>query len=169
MKIRKAQASDREAIIPFVQAARHHMFGARIDASAVPEDMCTFDQTYCEGPGCFLIGEDSAGTLSGCIGWRAYDHRFPSLDYHGQSIVEVVRLFVAPSSRRSGLGSALFCALRAEAQKAGIEVLYLHTHPFLPGAIQFWERQGFRTRMIDEDPVWQTIHMDAALLSEAGR
>lgn len=163
MKIRMAQAADREAIIPFVQSARLQMFGARIDASAVPEDMCYFDKTYCEGPGCFLIGEDSAGTLSGCIGWRAYDHRFRSLDYHGQSVVEVVRLFVAPPLRRSGLGSALFRALQAEAQKAGIEVLYLHTHPFLAGAVQFWERLGFRIRAVDEAPVWPTIHMDAKL------
>ncbi|WP_462384156.1 GNAT family N-acetyltransferase [Pseudomonas sp. Marseille-QA0892] len=163
MRIRKGQASDCETITRFVQDARLQMFGDRIDPSAIPGDMRHFDQTYCEGSGCFLIAEDSAGTLNGCIAWRAYDHRFPSLDYSGQAVVEVVRLFVAPAMRRRGLGSALFRALRAEAQEACIDVLYLHTHPFLAGAVQFWERQGFRTRTVDEDPVWRTIHMDAEL------
>ncbi|MNW68621.1 hypothetical protein D3C74_474280 [compost metagenome] len=37
--------------------------------------------------------------------------------------------------------------------------LYLHTHRFLPGAVDFWKRQGF-TLIAEQDDDWQTVHMD---------
>jgi GNAT superfamily N-acetyltransferase len=75
------------------------------------------------------------------IGYLPYDHRFAQLDYRARRTVEVVRLFVVPEYRRHGL--ARRCLRRcAAAQRAGVEWLYLHTHPFLPGAIRFWEGQG---------------------------
>jgi hypothetical protein len=42
-------------------------------------------------------------------------------------------------------------------------VLYLHTHPFLPGALGFWERQGFRIVDVESDPVWRTTHMECGV------
>ncbi|AZE68210.1 acetyltransferase [Pseudomonas synxantha] len=44
-----------------------------------------------------------------------------------------------------------------------MEVVYLHTHPFLPGAIDFWIRQGFEVVDVEADPVWQTTHMHRSL------
>ena len=41
--------------------------------------------------------------------------------------------------------------------------MYLHTHPFLPGAIDFWLRQGFEVVDVDADPVWRTTHMQRIL------
>ncbi|MNP68286.1 hypothetical protein D3C76_1642210 [compost metagenome] len=57
----------------------------------------------------------------------------------------------------------MFAALRQAAEQAGVECLYLHTHPFLPGAIAFWERQGFVVIDVEQDPVWQTTHMQLRL------
>ena len=95
----------------------------------------------------------------GAIGYLPYDHRFRQLDYRGQKVVEVVRLFVLPAYRRSGLAGELYRALRELALQDQVQVLYLHTHPFLPGAIAFWQRQGFEIIDVDADPVWQTTHM----------
>jgi hypothetical protein len=53
--------------------------------------------------------------------------------------------------------------LKAEALVQQVEVLYLHTHPFLPGAIGFWERQGFAVVDVEDDPVWHTTHMDCVI------
>ena len=39
-------------------------------------------------------------------------------------------------------------------------MLYQHTHPFLPGAIRFWEKQGFSLTDVETDPVWNTTHME---------
>ena len=93
------------------------------------------------------------------IGYLPYDGRFPQLDYRGRKVVEVVRLFVLPAHRRAGLAAQLYRALLALAQADGVQLVYLHTHPFLPGAIEFWQRQGFEIIEVDADPVWQTTHM----------
>ncbi|VVN43441.1 hypothetical protein PS624_05574 [Pseudomonas fluorescens] len=68
-------------------------------------------------------------------------------------------LFVVPSLRRSGVAGAIYRSLKDLALADGVEVIYLHTHPFLPGAIEFWQRQGFEIIDVDADPVWQTTHM----------
>lgn len=83
---------------------------------------------------------------------------------HPYKIVEVVRLFVLPEYRRYGLAASLFRALRNHATVSGVHYMYLHTHPFLPGAIRFWEKQGFHlTRVDEEDEVWQSHHMQMKL------
>jgi GNAT superfamily N-acetyltransferase len=147
-------------VVRFALDARALMFGERVADGEMPEDLRDFAATYLDGPGCFLTARDTAGRLVGCIAYRAYDHRFAQLDYRGQQVAEVVRLFVLPEWRRTGMAGALYAALREQAVQEGIEVLYLHTHPFLPGAQRFWEQQGFRLLCQDADPLWQTLHMD---------
>ena len=79
---------------------------------------------------------------------------------HPYKIVEVIRLFVLPEYRRHGLAASLFKALKDHAIASGVNFIYLHTHPFLPGAIHFWKLQGFDVICVDEeDEVWQTHHM----------
>jgi GNAT superfamily N-acetyltransferase len=94
----------------------------------------------------------------------------PSLKYptlplaYPYKIVEVLRLFVLPQYRRHGLAASLFQALKDHAIASGVHFMYLHTHPFLPGAIRFWEKQGFNVVRVDEeDKVWQTHHMQMML------
>lgn len=80
-----------------------------------------------------------------------------------ETTVEVVRLFVLPSYRNSGIGGALFEELRARAKGEGVRRLYLHTHPFLPGAVEWWERKGFEVVWREEDEMWGTVHMELLL------
>jgi len=44
-----------------------------------------------------------------------------------------------------------------------VAVVYLHTHPFLPGAIDFWGRQGFEIVDVEDDPAWCTTPMQRYL------
>ncbi|MGY2436705.1 GNAT family N-acetyltransferase, partial [Escherichia coli] len=53
------------------------------------------------------------------------------------------------------LAGRLFQALKMLAREQGVERLYLHTHPFLPGAIEFWQRQGFVIVDVEDDPLWR--------------
>lgn len=89
----------------------------------------------------------------------------PSLPSEYQyKIVEVLRLFVLPGYRRHGLAASLFRSLQDHAVASGVQCMYLHTHPFLPGAIRFWEKQGFDIIRVDEDDeVWRTHHMQMML------
>jgi GNAT superfamily N-acetyltransferase len=157
-----AHADDIPEILTFVMNARAGMF-PMLDPDVMPDDLQRFQDIYlAAAAGRFLIARHE-GQLVGAIGYLPYDGRFAQLDYSTHKTVEVVRLFVDPDSRRMGLAARLFDALKTVAREQGVEVLYLHTHPFLPGAISFWQRQGFVVVDIEEDPVWHTTHMHRSI------
>lgn len=163
IEIRVATSEEIPAIVDFVTRARADMF-PMLDATwhqkAAQQEQATFQQAHLDhSHGTFLVAL-ADGCLIATIGYVAYDDRFPQFTFKDESVVEVVRLYVEPTWRRAGLASKLYSMLEVEARKAGIERLYLHTHPFLPGAVGFWERQGFSILYIDhDDEVWRTTHM----------
>ncbi|WP_122709398.1 GNAT family N-acetyltransferase [Pseudomonas viridiflava] len=145
--------------IDFAMRARAEVF-PMLDAAVLPADLAAFEQVYLNGDrGKFLTARHD-GKIIAAVGYLPFDHRFPQLDYVGRDTVEIVRLYVMPQFRGDGLASRLCEALWAHAEAGGIEVLYLHTHPFLPGAIRFWEKHGFSVTDIETDPVWNTTHME---------
>ncbi|NRH44827.1 GNAT family N-acetyltransferase [Pseudomonas sp. MS15a(2019)] len=149
--------------LDFLLASYRELFGSRIETAAVPRDLQRFADHYGAGRGCLLIARGSAGEPIGSIAYRPYDRRFPQLAYPGERVVEVVRLFVAPRQRRQGLARRLFATLLAQARRDAVERLYLHTHPFLPGAEAFWLGQGFQVVERETTLPWQTIHLDRRL------
>ena len=166
--IRPATPDQIPAILEYVMAARASIF-PQLDATQVPDDLARFDEVYlASNQGCFLLAWQE-GQIIGAIGYLPYDQRFSQLQLPTTDIVEVVRLFVSPSCRGAGLARALYAALLAQARQAGVATLYLHTHPFLPGAIAFWEKQGFEVIDVEADPVWQTTHMRLDLGAASSR
>lgn len=161
MNIHAVTVTDIPQVLTFVLQARAELF-PKLSEAAMPDDLAQFESTYLEGDGQFLIAR-ADDQIVAAIGYLPYDGRFPRLNYQGVKTVEIVRLFVRPAFRRFGLAGRLYRALEALAQADGVEVAYLHTHPFLPGAIDFWRRQGFEIIDIEADPVWQTTHMQRRL------
>lgn len=161
MIIQSVEVADIPEVLDFVLQARAELF-PKLSAAGMPDDLAHFEATYLQGDGRFLLARND-GQIVAAIGYLPYDHRFAQLDYQGRKTVEVVRLFVLPAFRRFGLAGQLYRALEALAQGDGVEVMYLHTHPFLPGAIDFWVRQGFEVVDVEADPVWQTTHMQRRL------
>ena len=161
MDIQVVTAGDIPDVLDFVLQARAELF-PKLSTTGLPADLAQFEAIYVHGDGRFLIARQQ-GQIVAAIGYLPYDGRFPQLDYPGRKTVEVVRLFVAPGFRRFGLAGQLYRALQALAQADGVEVMYLHTHPFLPGAIEFWIRQGFEVVDVEADPVWRTTHMQRSL------
>ncbi|WP_338576462.1 GNAT family N-acetyltransferase [Pseudomonas canadensis] len=159
--IQVATAADIPEVLRFVLQARAELF-PKLSATGMPADLAQFEAIYLHGDGRFLIARDE-GQIVAAIGYLPYDERFPQLDYQGRKTVEVVRLFVLPAFRRFGLAGELYRALEAQAKADRVAVMYLHTHPFLPGAIDFWLRQGFEVVDVDADPVWRTTHMQRTL------
>ncbi|MCF5723749.1 GNAT family N-acetyltransferase [Pseudomonas syringae] len=158
---RTVTVAEAPEVLDFVLQARAELF-PKLSAAGMPDDLAQFEATYLKGDGRFLIARNDDQIVA-AIGYLPYDQRFPQLDYQGRKTVEVVRLFVLPAFRRFGLAGQLYRALEALAQADGVEVMYLHTHPFLPGAIDFWVRQGFDVVDVEADPVWQTTHMQRLL------
>ena len=161
MIIQPVVAVDIPQVLTFVLQARAELF-PKLSAVDMPDDLAQFEATYLQGDGRFLVARND-GQIVAAIGYLPYDHRFSQLNYQGRKTVEVVRLFVLPAFRRFGLAGRLYRALEALAQAEGVEVVYLHTHPFLPGAIDFWVRQGFALVDVEADVVWQTTHMQRLL------
>ncbi|ROM55978.1 GNAT family N-acetyltransferase [Pseudomonas canadensis] len=159
--IQVATAADIPEVLRFVLQARSELF-PKLSATGMPADLAQFEAIYLHGDGRFLIARDE-GQIVAAIGYLPYDERFPQLNYQGRKTVEVVRLFVLPAFRRFGLAGNLYRALEAQAKADRVAVMYLHTHPFLPGAIDFWLRQGFEVVDVDADPVWRTTHMQRTL------
>lgn len=150
------------AIVHFTKIARTSMF-PKLDTIShsqhADRELAAFQQTYLDHPdGAYLVARVD-GVLVATIAYVHYDYRFPHLHLGQERAVEVVRLYVDPAFRRTGLASRLFLALEETARQQKIEQLYLHTHPFLPGAVSFWEKHGFRVLDVDDDQVWRTIHM----------
>lgn len=159
LSIQSVTADTVDEVVAFVDRARRELFPMLAQAP-LPDDLARFTETYLNGAGRFLVARDQ-GRLIGAIGYLPYDHRFAQLDYRHLRTVEVVRLFVLPEYRQQGMARALYQALRDQARQAHVQCLYLHTHPFLPGAIEFWQRQGFVIVDVEHDPLWRTTHMHA--------
>ena len=161
VSIRAVKAADIPEVLSFALQARDELFPT-LSATGMPHDLAQFEAVYLQGGGQFLIAR-ADGQIVAAVGYRPYDSRFPQLDYRGCKTVEVVRLYVRPAFRRLGLAGQLYRSLEALAREAGVAVVYLHTHPFLPGAIDFWRRQGFEVVDVEADPLWQTTHMHRLL------
>ena len=105
--------------------------------------------------------------MAGLIAFRKYDGRFshiPELYFSSGEeakgeVVEVVRLFVSPEMRNRGIAMELIRALVDLAREDGVGYMYLHTHPFLPGAERLWEKEGWWVLVREEEGVWRSIHM----------
>ena len=163
ISINSVEAAQMEEIVAYVRTARQHLFPS-LDHHIIPRDLAAFEETYItDSDGIFLEARDQVGKLIGTIGMLSYDGRFDHLDFQNQHVTEVVKLFVDPSYRRQGLASRMVHALRGIAASRNIEMLYLHTHPFLPGAEDFWTKQGFREIITSVHAGFETIHMACSI------
>ena len=150
------QPADYAAAIKFALASRVLLF-PELYGAQLPKDIVNFEQYYINSPlGCFIVVKDN-DKIIGAIAYRGYDQRF-DLEIP-QGAVEVVKLFVLPEYRRLGIATKLCQLLFEQATQRGIQDLYLHTHPFLPAAEQFWCLQGFKVIKREQLTMYDTIHM----------
>ncbi|KAF1911147.1 acyl-CoA N-acyltransferase [Ampelomyces quisqualis] len=139
--------------LTFIQNARKSMFPNHPLRPDPP--------SLLSSPGAHFVEARDTHTnaLIGAAGFTPYNHRFAQFCFRDAPTVEIVRLYVDPAYRRRGLGGALFEALRAEARARGVARAYLHTHPWLEGAVGFWEKRGFGVVEREVEGVWRAVHM----------
>lgn len=161
IEIAEVRADDIPQVVDFVMLARAQIF-PQLDPQVLPDDLARFARVYLESGDAKFIVARKAEQIVGVVGYLPYDYRFPQLTLGTGKTVEIVRLFVLPDCRGAGLAAALCAALEQSARQNGVQILYLHTHPFLPGAIEFWRKRHFEIVEIEEDLVWRTTHMRRA-------
>jgi GNAT superfamily N-acetyltransferase len=81
----------------------------------------------------FLVARDADGTAIGCGGLRLLE----------PGSGEIKRMYVAPSSRGTGVATALLRALEDHARRLGLTRLLLETGTGQPDAIRFYQREGY--------------------------
>lgn len=160
IQIREIKKDEIDSLVAYVKEFRKQLF-PMLDHSQVPKDLSCFEDSYLDNPlGCFLEAINQQGEPVGVIGMSAYNHRFDYLNYANFKVVEVARLYVEPAYRRNGIATKLVDQLEQTAKLRGIDLLYLHTHPFLKGAVEFWQRCGFRQTLTKHESGFVTIHME---------
>jgi GNAT superfamily N-acetyltransferase len=85
----------------------------------------------------FLIGEPAVGVA--LVTLR------PNVWYQGP-VAMLDELYVAPGSRRQGLGSSLLAAVEAHLRERGVELLEVNVDGEDVDARRFYERHGFANR-----------------------
>ncbi len=169
IQILSVPEKDLAEIQTYVIEVRKQLFPT-LNHDIIPKDIAAFRKTYLESAtGAFLQARNSRDELIGVIGMMPYDHRFPQLNYPFLNVVEVARLFVDPAYRRSGLATMLVDHLKVKAKEKQVHVMYLHTHPFLKGAYEFWLKQGFKLEEICMEGGFETIHMSLNLKKKQSR
>ena len=157
----------------FILQAYNKLFGNFIDnLQDGPADLRNFGKTYMVPGGRFITLREQ-GEIIGTIGYRPFDRRFKvdgvtrkDLAFPSQTTVEILRLFVAETHRCKGLASRLIKELVKRAKEDQVYNMYLHTHAFLTGARNLWEKNGWKVIVIDNDEPWNTIHMVRDVSSE---
>lgn len=164
--IKQVSREDIPEIVSFCMETIGEVF-PMMDPAVPPLDLQKLEEIYLQPEhATFLAAYSKEGKVIGTIAARPYDGRIQPLQgvYDLATTTEIARCFVAPEWRRSGLGSKLVAEIIPFCKEAGNETLYLHTHRFLPGAVNFWVKQGFTMAYEDNDPTWLTVHMDRKVL-----
>ena len=102
------------------------------------------------------------GTGAICI----YNDRIDCIKgrYHLPETAEIGRCYVDEMIRRQGIGSEIMAEMVKFCQEKEYKKMYLHTHHFLPGGFNFWQKQGFEILIDDgHDGGYETIHMEKTL------
>ena len=161
-EIKKVQKENSKQVIHFIQKNMKELF-PMMAHDQLPSDIRHFHNQYIDRDDAALFAAvDEAGKVLGTIGYLPYDGRFEQLDhlYKHVQTTELVRCYIDVNYRRMGIGTALYENVIDSIRDAGYEKVYLHTHPFLPGGMSFWQEKGFIERLAEENSVWQTVHMD---------
>ncbi len=127
-------------------------------------DLINFAAVYLETPWNTFLSALNGEQISGILAVRRYDGRIQALPgaYDLATTAELARCFVIETTRRQGIASLLLKESERFCVASGFTTLYLHTHRFLPGALEFWCAMGFRVRLETNDAL-QTVHLEKAI------
>lgn len=146
--IRRAVSGDKDAIMPLWKelADFHAALGPAyaLDSDAGEMFRVRLEQTLADDDWRIFLAEDDGqpiGFLSALIRENPPAYRERSYGYVEDAVV-------AESSRRRGVGAALYRAATAWFRERGVKTVQLSAASANPVSLAFWRKQGFRDHMI---------------------
>lgn len=128
-------------------------------------DIWQMEEVYLNSPDHTIIGAfDFKGALVGTIAIRPYDDRMAEVKgrYDKLKTAELVRCYIDKKLRRKGIGTLLTKEILQASALFKYGMIYLHTHKFLPGGFNFWQKQGFAIT-VDTNDKDETVHMEKVM------
>ncbi len=133
--IRLIEPKDNVALAAVIRAALTE-FGANKPGTVYFDPTTDNLSALFETPGSvYYVAEKDNEILGGC-------GIFPTVGLPDKTC-ELVKLYLAPGSRGTGLGKALMLKAMAWAKEAGYEQVYLETMPELSNAVTMYEKLGY--------------------------
>lgn len=162
--IKRLGDSDIQPATEFAFKMIKEVYGRGINPGC-DHDLLNFEEVYIKTYGnAFLAAFDENDKVVGSLAVRRYDGRVQVLEgfYDLIATAELAKCFVDKRYRRTGIGSLLLEDAEQFCKRSGYKLIYLHTHMYLPGALEFWQSQGFKVSL-DEGGPRQTVHMEKIL------
>ena len=165
-KVRPIQKEDIQVVQAFLMHQLKTLF-FQDKQGAITDDVWGLEKMYLQPERNNLwVVFDQDGKVVGTGAICTYNDRIECMKgrYHLPEIAEIGRCYVDETIRRQGIGSEIMAAMVKFCQEKEYKKMYLHTHHFLPGGFNFWQKQGFEILIDDgHDGGYETIHMEKIL------
>ncbi|MBP9483717.1 MAG: GNAT family N-acetyltransferase [Negativicutes bacterium] len=165
-RVRPIQKEDIQAVQTFLMHQLKTLF-FQDNQGAITDDVWGLEKMYLQPERNNLwVVFDQDGKVVGTGAICTYNDRIECMKgrYHLPEIAEIGRCYVDETIRRQGIGSEIMAAMVKFCQEKEYKKMYLHTHHFLPGGFNFWQKQGFEILIDDgHDGGYETIHMEKIL------
>ena len=165
-RVRPIQKEDIQAVQTFLMHQLKTLF-FQDNQGAITDDVLGLEKMYLQPERNNLwVVFDQDGKVVGTGAICTYNDRIECMKgrYHLPEIAEIGRCYVDETIRRQGIGSEIMVAMVKFCQEKEYKKMYLHTHHFLPGGFNFWQKQGFEILIDDgHDGGYETIHMEKIL------
>lgn len=162
--IRLLQEKDISAVQDFLMYQLETLFNQK-GQQAITGDIWGLKSNYIDPPrhqmwAVFDDQERVVGTIAIC----QYNDRIEILKgrYSLEKTAEIGRCYIDESLRRKGIGAKLLEEAERFCRENGYDILYLHTHHFLPGGYNFWKKNGF-IPFADVGGENQIVHMEKSV------
>lgn len=164
LEIKAIEEKDVKNVQDFLMKQLQELFNSD-GQEAVTDDVWGLSDTYVHPERNQLWAAfDAKGKVLATIAICQYNGRIKLLEgrYDLSKTAEIGRCYVDETLRRQGIGAKLLQTAKTFSKEKGYEIIYLHTHHFLPGGFNFWQKNGFAI-VQDEGGTYQTIHMEKPL------
>lgn len=132
-ELREARDSDRDGLIALIGGVFAEYPGCVLCLGEMPE-LLGIATYFREHDGRFWVAENATGEVVGCIGLS------PSAEPNG---IELKKLYVRSTERRTGLGGRLVELVENEARGRGARFIDLWSDTRFTTAHAFYERRGW--------------------------